>query len=57
MCPFCKTEAESHEHLFIYCIKTIEAWVYVENMLRHYTANICFYLNDANRILGYNLKL
>ena len=51
MCPFCKTEAESHGHLFIYCIETIEAWVYVENMLRHYTANRCFYLNDANVIL------
>ena len=55
-CPLCNVEKESHEHLFIYCTSTLEAWISVEHLLRKYSGNKHFYLNDTNRILGYKLK-
>ena len=55
-CPMCETEQESHQHLFIYCIQTLNAWVFVEHLIRNYTGNNHFHLSDPNRILGYDLK-
>ena len=52
-CGLCKTEMENLEHLFIYCIKTLDSWLFVENILRIYTGNKRLCLNDSNRILGY----
>ena len=57
LCPLCRTENESHQHLFIYCSGTINAWVFVEGLLRKYTGNKYLYLTDLNRILGYQLRL
>ena len=56
MCPLCKVEPETHEHLFIYCIRTLDAWIYIEYLLRKYTRKNDFYLEDCNRILGYKMK-
>ena len=55
-CPLCNTNNETHEHIFIYCTHTWEAWIFVERLLRKYTGNKHYYLNDSNRILGYNLE-
>ena len=30
VCPLCEIENESHEHLFIYCSRTLNAWIFVE---------------------------
>ena len=56
LCPLCKTEVETHEHLFIYCTYTQDAWIFVEQVLRKLSGNRHFFLNDSNRILGYNLE-
>ena len=55
-CPLCNVERETHEHIFIYCSHTLDAWIFVERLLSKYTGNKHFYLNDSNRILGYALK-
>ena len=54
-CPLCNVERETIEHLFIYCQKHLDAWIFVENLLRKYKANSSYYLNDVNRILGQNM--
>ena len=55
-CPLCNTENETQEHFFIYCSRTLNAWIYIEHLLKKLTKNKFFYLNDCNRILGLNLK-
>ena len=55
-CPLCETEPESHQHLFIYCINTLNDWVFVEHLIRNYIGNKQFYLSDPHRILRYDLK-
>ena len=54
-CVLCNGEKETIEHLFIYCQKHLSAWVFVENLLKKYTGNRFFYLNDTSRILGCNM--
>ena len=39
------------------CSGTTEAWIFLERTLRRFTGNRYFYLNDSNKILGYNLDL
>ena len=56
ICPLCNVEPESHEHLFIYCVNTLNAWIFVERILRNYSGKKHFYLNDSNRILGYKMS-
>ena len=51
-CPLCKDNIETIEHLFIYCIKHIDTWLFVEQLIRKYTNNNTFCLNDVSRILG-----
>ena len=51
-CPLCNTETETLEHLFIYCQKHIEAWIFIEHILSKYTGNKHYYMTDTNRILG-----
>ena len=51
-CPLCGVEKETIEHLFIYCQKHFNAWIFVEVILRKYTNNKMMYINDINRILG-----
>ena len=56
ICPLCDNEPETVEHLFIYCIKNQGAWIYVESLLKKYSGNKQFYLNDCARILGEKLN-
>ena len=56
LCAFCKTEPETHEHVFIYCVQTIDAWIFVENLLRRISGSKHYYLNDSMRILGHKLN-
>ena len=56
ICPLCNVKTESHEHLFIYCVSTLNAWIFVERILRNYSGKKHFYLNDSNRILGYKMS-
>ena len=51
-CPLCNTETENLEHIFIYCQKHLEAWIFIEHILSKYTGNKHYYMTDTNRILG-----
>ena len=46
-CTLCYVNNETHEHIFIYCTHTWEAWIFVERLLRKYTGNKHYYLNDS----------
>ena len=37
--PLCGVEKETIEHLFIYCKQHINAWIFLEKILRKYTNN------------------
>ena len=52
LCPLCNIEKETIEHLFLTCLVHIDAWLFVENLIKKYTQKQCFYLTDATRILG-----
>ena len=56
-CCFCDHAEESLEHLFIFCIKTWPAWIFIENIVRIYTGVRFFYVNDNNKVLGYGNQL
>ena len=56
VCVLCESEVETHEHLFIHCVRTLSVWIYVENLLRKLSGNKHYYLNDTQRILGDNLN-
>ena len=56
ICPMCKTNVETIEHLFINCTEHAEAWLFVENLIRKYTSNMLFCLDDVKRILGVELE-
>ena len=51
-CLLCNEEIETIEHLFLYCEKHLEAWIFVEHLLKKYTGKKTFYLNDCDRIMG-----
>ena len=55
-CTFCRN-IETIEHLFLYCPIVMESWINMENILRKYTGNQHFFLNDNNRILGYGVNM
>ena len=42
ICPLCNVEPETHEHLFIYCTHTLNAWLFVEHILNKYSGNKLF---------------
>ena len=52
LCPLCNTESETRDHLFINCKKHIDAWLFVECIIRKYRKNYSFCLTNENRILG-----
>lgn len=55
-CPFCKSDTETVEHLFLYCNKMVEPWLYVESLIRKQTGCRFFCLSDCIRILCMNLS-
>ena len=55
-CPLCHFELETIDHLFIYCTKTTEPWLYVESLIRRQGGCRLFCLTDCTRILGVHLS-
>ena len=47
---------KSLEHLFISCATHVDAWLFVENMIRRCTKNATFTLSDRMRIQGLSVK-
>ena len=44
ICPLCYSEPETIEHIFIYCTKNQEAWIYAESLLNMYWNNNQYYI-------------
>ena len=53
LCCLCESNLETIEHLFLYCQKTLQCWIFIEMLLRKYHNNKFLFINDCYRILGY----
>ena len=56
VCPLCESEVETIQHLFIYCRYIWNACFFIEGLIRKYSGDKYFFLNDGNRILGHHMK-